>query len=152
MTKKRHMSSVEETFYFIGICFITAKKLNYYGERLLIDKRMLIENLYYTLSNEEQYLESRQGCVSPDVSARKANTVIVLDKFRKDIEALEEYTGRKLYSGLCIMVGLSELLTVIPMERKRTYAYNTLVQYLKDKFWIDLVIDSKKRKWNGFEK
>lgn len=103
------------------------------------------------LSDEAQYSEGRQDSVSPDVTVNKANTIIVPDKFRKDIEALEEYTGRKLESGLCIRVGLSELLTIIPRERKRADAYNTFVQYLKDEFGIDLIINSKKRNGNSHE-
>lgn len=114
--------------------------------------KMLIYNLFKTLSDEVQYSESRLDCVSPDVNINKANTVIVPDKFRKDIEALEDYTGRKLESGLCIKVDLSELLTVIPRERKRTDAYNTLVQYLKDEFGIDLIINSKKQKGGNYER
>ena len=78
---------------------------------------MLLYNLTKTLSDEVQYSEGRPDCVSPDVITNKANTVIVPDKFRTDIEALENYTGRKLESGLCIKVDLSELLTVIPRER-----------------------------------
>lgn len=114
--------------------------------------KMLIYNLFKTLTGEVEYPESRQEGVAPDVNANKANTVIVPDKFRKDIEALENYTGRKLESGLCIRVDLSELLTVIPRERKRTDAYNTLVQYLKDEFGIDLIINSKKQKGGSYEK
>ncbi|CCY65807.1 putative uncharacterized protein [Prevotella sp. CAG:1124] len=72
---------------------------------------MIILNLAKTLSDEVQYSEGRQEGVAPDVNVNKANTVIVPDKFRKDIEALENYTGRKLESGLCIRVDLSELLT-----------------------------------------
>ena len=113
---------------------------------------MLILNLAKTLSDEVQYSESRQEGVAPDVNVNKANTVIVPDKFRKDIEALENYTGRKLESGLCIRVDLSELLTVIPRDRKRTDAYNTLVKFLKDEFGIDLIINSKKQKGDTHEK
>ena len=113
---------------------------------------MLILNLAKTLSDEVQYSESRQEGVAPDVNVNKENTVIVPDKFKKDIEALEDYTGRKLESGLCIKVDLSELLTVIPRERKRTDAYNTLVQYLKDEFGIDLIINSKKQKGGSYER
>lgn len=113
---------------------------------------MIILNLAKTLSDEVQYSESRQEGVAPDVNVNKANTVIVPDKFKKDIEALEDYTGRKLESGLCIKVDLSELLTVIPRERKRTDAYNTLIQYLKDEFGIDLIINSKKQKGDIYEK
>ena len=86
---------------------------------------MLLYNLTKTLSDEVQYSEGRPDCVSPDVNINKANTVIVPDKFRKDIEALEDYTGD---------------------------AYNTLVQYLKDEFGIDLIINSKKQKGGNYEK
>ena len=107
---------------------------------------MVIQNLIYKLTEEVQYSKSRQDCVSPDEIARKENTVIVPDKFKEDIEALETYIGRKLETGLCIKVGLSELLAVIPRARKRTDAYKTLIQYLKDEFEIDLIINSKKQK------
>lgn len=113
---------------------------------------MVIQNLIYKLTGEVEYPESRQEGVSPDVNVNKENTVIVPDKFRTDIEALENYTGRKLESGLCIKVDLSELLTVIPRERKRTDAYNTLVQYLRDEFGIELIINSKKQKGGSYEK
>ena len=106
---------------------------------------MLIQTLMNKLSDEVQYSEGRQDCVAPDVNVNKANTVIVPDKFKKDIEALEDYTGRKLESGLCIKVDLSE-------ERKRTDAYNTLVQYLRDEFGIELIINSKKQKGGSYER
>ena len=113
---------------------------------------MIILNLAKTLSDEVQYSEGRPDCVSPDVNVNKENTVIVPDKFKEDIEALENYIGRKLESGLCIKVDLSELLTVIPRERKRTDAYKTLVKFLKDEFGIDLIINSKKQKGDIYEK
>ena len=113
---------------------------------------MMIQTLMNKLTGEVEYPESRQDCVSPDVTARKGNTVIVPDKFKGDIEALENYIGRKLESGLCIKVDLSELLTVIPRDRKRTDAYNTLVKFLKDEFGIDLIINSKKQKGDIYEK
>jgi hypothetical protein len=113
---------------------------------------MIIKYLNKLFSDEVQYSGDRQDCVSPDVNVNKENTIIVPDKFKEDIEALETYIGRKLESGLCIKVDLSELLTVIPRERKRTDAYNTLVQYLKDEFGIDLIINSKKQKGDIYEK
>lgn len=113
---------------------------------------MLIRNLLNKFTDEVKYSADRQDSVSPDVIARKGNTVIVPDKFKEDIEALETYIGRKLESGLCIKVGLSELLTVIPRERKRTDAYNTLVQYLRDEFGIELIINSKKQKGGSYER
>ena len=113
---------------------------------------MIILNLAKTLSDEVQYSEGRLDCVSPDVNVNKENTIIVPDKFKEDIEALENYIGRKLESGLCIKVDLSELLTVIPRNRKRTDAYKTLVKFLKDEFGIDLIINSKKQRGDTHEK
>lgn len=113
---------------------------------------MLIANLYNLLSNEVQYLGSRQGSVSPDVIERKANIVIVPEKFKTDIEALERYIGHPLETGLCIKVDLAELLTVIPRERKRADAYNTLVQFLKNEYGIELIINSKKKKGDKDER
>ena len=43
---------------------------------------MLIANLYNMFSGEVKYPESRQDCVSPDVIEKKANTVIVPEKFK----------------------------------------------------------------------
>ena len=108
------------------------------------DRKMIITNLYNLFSNEVKYLENRQDCVSPDVIESKANTVIVPDKFMADVEALEKYIGHNLENGLCIKVDLAELLTVIPRERKRADAYNTLRKFLKNEFNIDLIINKKK--------
>ena len=113
---------------------------------------MLIQNLSYVLSNEAQYLESRQEGVAPDVIVRKANTVIIPAKFKDDIKALEDYTGRKLESGVCIRVDLAELLTVIPRERRRVDAYNGLVQFMKDELGVDLIISSSRKKGGNNEK
>lgn len=113
---------------------------------------MIIKYLNKLFSDEVQYSGDRQDCVSPDVNVNKENTIIVPDKFKEDIEALETYIGRKLESGLCIKVDLSELLTVIPRNRKRTDAYKTLVKFLKDEFGIDLIINSKRQKGDIYEK
>ena len=102
---------------------------------------MIIKFLNRLFSDEVQYSGNHQDCVSPDVSARKANTVIVPDKFKEDIEALETYIGRKLETGLCIKVDLSE-----------PDAYKTLVQYLKDELGITLTINSKKQKGGNDER
>ena len=104
---------------------------------------MLIQCLSTLFSGEVKYPENRQDSVSPDVTEKKANTVIVPDKFKADVEALENYIGRNLETGLCIKVELAELLTVIPRERKRADAYNTLRRFLKNEFGIDLIINSK---------
>lgn len=104
---------------------------------------MIIQCLNNLFSGEVKYPENRQDSVSPDVIESKGNTVIVPDKFKADVEALEKYIGRNLENGLCIKVDLAELLTVIPRERKRADAYNTLRKFLKNEFGIDLIINSK---------
>ena len=45
--------------------------------------KMLIYNLFKTLTGEVEYPESRQEGVAPDVNANKANTVIVPDKWQE---------------------------------------------------------------------
>lgn len=113
---------------------------------------MIIQNLNYVLSEEAQYLESRQEGVSPDVNGRKANTVIVPAKFKDDIKSLEDYTGRELESGVCIKVELSELLDIVPRERRRTDAYNALAQFMRNELGVDLVISSSRKKGGNYEK
>ena len=110
---------------------------------------MIIQCLNNLFSGEVKYPENRQDSVSPDVIERKANTVIVPEKFKADVEALEKYIGHSLETGLCIKVDLAELLTVIPRERKRADAYNTLRRFLKNEFGVDLIINKKKQ--NDYE-
>lgn len=114
--------------------------------------KMLITNLMNKFSEEAEYLESRQDSVSPDVNGRKANTVIVPAKFKDDIKALEDYAGRKLESGVCIKVELSELLDIVPRERRRIDAYNALVLFMKNELGVDLVISSSRKKGGSYEK
>ena len=120
---------------------------------------MLITSLIKKFSDEVEYSESRQDSVSPDVISvspdvigRKANTVIIPVKFKDDIKALEDYTGRKLENGVCIKVELSELLDIVPRERRRVDAYNGLVQFMKDELGVDLIISSSRKKGGNYEK
>lgn len=105
---------------------------------------MIIQCLNNLFSSEVKYPENRQDSVSPDVIESKRNTVIVPEKFKADVEALEKYIGHSLETGLCIKVDLAELLTVIPRERKRADAYNTLRRFLKNEFDVELIINSRK--------
>lgn len=110
---------------------------------------MIIQCLNNLFSSEVKYPENRQDSVSPDVIESKRNTVIVPDKFKADVEALEKYIGHSLENGLSIKVDLAELLTVIPRERKRADAYNTLRRFLKNEFDVELIINSRKGNENG---
>lgn len=61
------------------------------------------------------------------LSKKKSTQVIIPDKFKDDIERLENYCRVELRSGLCIEIELSELLEVLPRERRRKDAYDFIM-------------------------
>lgn len=65
------------------------------------------------------------------------------EKYKTEIQALTEYFGEELKSGVCIEVELSQLLQIIPKERKRVDSYNGLVNHLKT-MGVTLKITSRK--------
>lgn len=73
-------------------------------------------------------------------SLKKEHIVIIPEKFKDDIQKLQDYCGVELRSGLCIELELSELLEILPRERRRKDVYNKLVKCLADKMDIKLVI------------
>ena len=87
---------------------------------------MLIHKLTQTFGDEVVLSSDRQAVVS-DVIAKNNKKVIVPEKFRDDVEALEKYAETSLSSGLCIDVSLQELLTICPRSRHRKDAYESLV-------------------------
>lgn len=90
----------------------------------------------------------RQENTAPDVIVQKVS--ITPEKFKGDVDALVSYIGDEHFiAGLSIEVSLSELLTVIPRKRRRTEAYNALVNYLREERNILLTIKSYKK--NGKE-
>ena len=69
--------------------------------------------------------------------------MIIPEKFKDDIQKLQKYCGVELRSGLCIEIELSELLEILPRERRRKDAYDKLVKFLADEMNIKLNIKSK---------
>lgn len=65
------------------------------------------------------------------------------EKYKTEIQALTDYIGKELKSGVCIDVELSQLLQIIPKERKRVDSYNGLVNHLKN-IGVTLKITSRK--------
>lgn len=102
---------------------------------------MLIRNLYNLFCGSEP--QDGRSDSALDV-ADKCTQVIIPEKFKDDIERLTEY-GVELRSGLCIEIELSELLEVLPRERRRKDAYNKLVKFLADEMNVLLTIKSRKR-------
>ena len=104
---------------------------------------MLIRNLQSLFDGLEPptgRLESGQ----PDVIAKKEDTTVIIpEKFMEDIERLESYCGVELKSGFCIEIELSELLEILPRERRRKDSYDKLVKFLEAEMNIKLIIKSR---------
>ena len=105
---------------------------------------MLIRNLYNLFCGSEPQ-DGRLDSAVPNVIEEKACTVIIPEKFKEDIKRLQNYCGVELKSGLSIEIELSELLEVLPRERRRKDAYDKLVKFLADEMNIQLTIKSRKR-------
>lgn len=93
----------------------------------------------------DSFLRSGEAKVVAPLDKQNSTTHIVPEKFRDDIAALKEYIGvERFKSGLSIDVTLSGLLGIVPRNRKRTDAYNSLIKYLKEERNITLTIKSSK--------
>ena len=85
---------------------------------------MLIKNLFSLFGGS--YQTGRSDDASPNVIEEKESKVIIPEKFKDDIERLTKY-GVELRSGLCIEIELSELLEILPRERRRKDAYDFIM-------------------------
>lgn len=111
---------------------------------------MIIHELSRKFEDTLGVSSERQVGVDPDViekinSCENVRRVVIPEKFKKDIEALERYIDSSLTSGVCITVTLQELLCICPRERRRKDAYNPLVNFLKEEMNITLTINSQKK-------
>ena len=86
---------------------------------------MLIKNLYNLFCGSESQ-DGRSDCAQ-DVIEEKEHIVIIPENFKNDIQRLISYCGVELRSGLCIEIELSELLEILPRERKRKDAYDFIM-------------------------
>lgn len=102
---------------------------------------MLIRKLYSLFCGSESQ-DGRLDC-APDVIEEKEHIVIIPEKFKDDIQKLQDYCGVELRSELCIEIELSELLEILPRERRRKDAYDKLVRFLADEMKITLTIKSR---------
>ena len=102
---------------------------------------MLIKNLYNLFCGSES--QDRRSDCAPDVIEEKEHIVIIPEKFKDDIQRLISYCGVELRSGLCIEIELSELLEILPRDRRRKDAYDKLVKFLAEEMNIKLNIKSR---------
>ena len=103
---------------------------------------MLIKQLQ-SLFGDSESSTGRLDSAPPNVIEEKACTVIIPEKFKEDIKRLQNYCGVELKSGLSIEIELSELLEILPRERRRKDAYDKLVKFLADEMNIQLTIKSR---------
>lgn len=102
---------------------------------------MLIKNLYNLFCGSES--QDRRSDCAPNVIEEKEHIVIIPEKFKDDIQRLISYCGVELKSGLCIELELSELLEILPRERRRKDSYDKLVKFLAEEMNIKLNIKSR---------
>ena len=102
---------------------------------------MLIKTLYNLFCGSES--QDRRSDCAPDVIEEKEHIVIIPEKFKDDIQKLQDYCGVELRSGLCIEIELSELLEILPKERRRKDSYDKLVKFLAEEMNIKLNIKSR---------
>ena len=101
---------------------------------------MLIKNLFSLFGGSHQ--EGRSDCAS-DVIEEKEHIVIIPEKFKDDIQKLQDYCGVELKSGFCIEIELSELLEILPRERRRKDSYDKLAKFLAEEMNVQLTIKSR---------
>ena len=103
---------------------------------------MLVKQLFSLFGGSHQ--EGRLDSIPPSETVEKENTTVIIpEKFKDDVERLESYCGVELKSGFCIEIELSELLEILPRERRRKDAYDKLVKFLADEMNIKLMIKSR---------
>lgn len=84
---------------------------------------MIIRNLYSLFCGSELQTGRLDSSIPPSEIVEKEHIVVVPEKFKDDVERLCNYCGVELKSGLCIEIELSELLEILPRERRRKDSY-----------------------------
>ena len=105
---------------------------------------MLIKNLYNLFCGSESQKGRLDSSIPPSEIVEKENTAVIIpEKFKDDVERLYNYCGVELKSGLCIEIELSELLEILPKERRRKDSYDKLVKFLAEEMNVKLNIKSR---------
>ena len=96
------------------------------------------------LNGDSMFSSSRESAAAHVIAKDSTPTIPV--KFRNDIETLKEYYAQDFRDGLEIRFSLKEALVLLPRDRKRTDAYDSLACWMKDNLRITLTIKSQKTK------
>ena len=105
---------------------------------------MIIKVLYNLFCDSESQKGRLDSSIPPSEIVEKENTAVIIPrKFKDDVERLCKYCGVELRSGLCIEIELSELLEILPRERRRKDSYDKLVKFLANEMNVQLTIKSR---------
>ncbi|MFR9543356.1 MAG: hypothetical protein SNJ29_15645 [Rikenellaceae bacterium] len=104
----------------------------------------MISRLLKMFSSGLDSLQNRQEIAMPDVIDKKIATTEIPQKFRADIETLQEIFKEKFITGLTIDWTLQQVLELLPRERKRVDSYDSLKKYLHSERGVELTIKSNK--------
>ncbi len=91
-------------------------------------------------------LETAEPSVIVKKDSNKTFPKPIPEKFKKDVEALQDKYGDAFKTGICITITLQEALSIMPRERRRIDAYRGLLSFLKSKLGIIISITSQKTK------
>lgn len=106
----------------------------------------LLRNLFSSsgTGNNDRRIQKTESTSVVNKSSKPAES----SKFSGDIKALEESFG-VLQKGKEISLSLSQALSILPRQRRRSDAYNALIRELKDRYDVNLVVSSKPLKNNN---
>lgn len=105
----------------------------------------MLTNFIHVFGDTQGVSLNRQMSVS-DVIESTDNRILIPQKYKADVDALESYINTGLESGVCISLTLSDILKICPRERRRVDSYNALCRYLREKLGVELNIKSQKTK------
>ncbi len=104
----------------------------------------MISRLIKLFSGGVDSSQNRQDDAMPDVIEKKIAITEIPQKFRADIETLQELFGEQFTAGLTIDWTLQQVLEILPRERKRVDSYDSLKKFLHSERGIELTIKSNK--------
>lgn len=99
------------------------------------------------LGENDAFLHCNTPIIEEDGITIEKESPETKSKFDDDVARLKEHynteSGCCFLPGICIDITLSELLRIVPRQRRRTDAYTTLIKHLQDKYDITLNIVKK---------
>ena len=105
----------------------------------------MLQTLLELIFGESPSSPNRQANVTPDVSKESVTEKMKSDTLDDEVLKLARLYG-PLASGKRIELTLQEALREFPRERKRSDAYKSLINKVKQDYGTDLIISGRKEK------